>query len=113
MMGVDEVVGDAGGDTGQTRYHGHELEEYETHGHAVYGLYTEPLAQYDESCNQQQYVNRELGVGYRYAVDTVMDYRCQTRYAASSDLMWVEECHPAADENSQAEGHDGIFFEVF
>ena len=88
--GVDQVVGDAGGDAGQAGYHGHELEEHETHGHAVNGLDTESLAEDDEAGDEEQDVYRELGVGDGDAVDAVVDYRSQAGDAASGDLVGVE-----------------------
>ena len=72
--GVDQIVRNAGGQACQTRNHGHELEEHEAHGHAVYRLDAESLAQDDKSYDQQQYVYRELGVGDGDAVDAVMNH---------------------------------------
>ena len=67
----------------------------------------------DEAGYEEQDVYRELGVGYGYAVDAVMDYRGKARDAAAGDLMGVEECGPAEDEDGQSEGHDCVFFQVF
>ena len=83
------------------------------HGHAVNGLDTESLAEDDEAGDEEQDVYRELGVGDGDAVDAVVDYRSQAGDAASGDLVGVEECCPAEDEDGQSEGHDCVFFQVF
>ena len=72
-----------------------------------------PRMEDDEAGDEEQDVYRELGVGDGDAVDAVVDYRSQTGDAAAGDLVGVEECGPAEDEDGQSEGHDSVFFQVF